>query len=89
MWSARPKARRERDLCSGPAKLTQSLGIDRSHDGADLVTGDRGIRVVDDGAPPPTSPANGLRIGLAAGKGDDLPWRWWVPDDPNVSRSRG
>jgi DNA-3-methyladenine glycosylase len=27
------------DLCSGPAKLTQALGIDRRLDGADLVTG--------------------------------------------------
>lgn len=28
---------RERDLCSGPAKLAQAMAIDRSLDGADLV----------------------------------------------------
>jgi DNA-3-methyladenine glycosylase len=32
---------REIDLCSGPAKLTQALAIDRELDGADLVDGDR------------------------------------------------
>ena len=31
-------ARADRDLRSGPARLCQALGIDRSHDGADLVT---------------------------------------------------
>jgi DNA-3-methyladenine glycosylase len=38
MFSRRRKARRETDLCSGPAKLTQALGIDRSLDGEDLRT---------------------------------------------------
>src|SRR3954451_13249293 len=35
-------ARRDRDLCSGPAKLCESLGLDKAFDGADLVTVDRG-----------------------------------------------
>ena len=87
MWALRPKARRQRDLCSGPAKLAQALGITGLHDGADLVTGDRGLRILDDGTPPPAAPGNGVRIGLAEGKGEDHPWRWWVPGDPNVSRS--
>jgi DNA-3-methyladenine glycosylase len=81
-----PTARRDRDLCNGPAKLCQALGITGVHDGADLVTGDRGITIEDDGTPPPAVPANGVRIGLAKGKGDEHPWRWWVPDDPHVSR---
>lgn len=84
MWAARPAARRERDLCSGPAKLCQALGLDRAFDGADLVTGDRGITILDDGTPSPAEPRQGVRIGLSAGA--EHPWRWWVPDDPNVSR---
>ena len=84
MWARRPRARRERDLCSGPAKLTQALAIDGRHDGADLVTGDRGVLICDDGTPPPTAPVNTTRIGLTAGA--EHPWRWYVPDDANVSR---
>jgi DNA-3-methyladenine glycosylase len=87
MRALRPAARRDRDLCSGPAKLCQAFGIDRSHDGADLVTGDRRVTIVDDGTPPPPEPGVSTRIGLSAGA--EHPWRWYVPDDPNVSRHRG
>jgi DNA-3-methyladenine glycosylase len=83
MWADRPAARRERDLCSGPAKLCQALGLDRAFDGADLVTGDRGVVVADDGTPPPADPVQTTRIGLSAGA--EHPWRWYVPGDPNVS----
>jgi DNA-3-methyladenine glycosylase len=83
MWAARPAARRDRDLCSGPAKLCQALGLDRAFDGADLVTGDRGVVVADDGTLPPTDPVQTTRIGLSAGA--EHPWRWYVAGDPNVS----
>lgn len=85
MHAARgPAARHRRDLCSGPAKLTQALGLDGRHDGADLVTGDRGVTVVEDGRPAPDAPVRATRIGLSAGA--DLPWRWYVPGVADVSR---
>ena len=37
MWAARPAARRERDLCNGPAKLTAALGIGGGHNATDLI----------------------------------------------------
>jgi len=85
MYAARgPAARRDRDLCSGPAKLTQALGIDGSLDGANLVTGDLGATIVDDGQPPPPVPVVTTRIGLTDGA--DLPWRYYVPDVADISR---
>ena len=79
-------AKRDRDLCSGPAKLCQAFGIDSDFDGADLVTGDRGLRILDDGTPPPEVPAVTRRVGLSAGVEHE--WRWLVPGDPNVSGPR-
>ena len=77
-------ARRDRDLCSGPAKLTQALGLDGGYNCADLVTADRGLAVIDDGIPPPPTPRQTTRIGLK--KGAELPWRWYVPNALDVSR---
>jgi DNA-3-methyladenine glycosylase len=80
----RPRARRDTDLCSGPARLAQALGLDRAHDGATLLTGPLGV--FDDGVPPPRRPGRSTRIGLAAGRGDDLRLRWYVAGNPHVSR---
>jgi DNA-3-methyladenine glycosylase len=79
--------RSQRELCSGPARLCQALAIDGDDDGADLVVGDRGIQIVDDGVAPPGLAGCSRRIGLS--KGVEHPWRWFVPDDPNVSRRAG
>ncbi len=83
---ARPGVDKDAELTSGPAKLCQAMGITRAEDGVDLVTGGAGLAVVDDGVPPPTLPASSGRVGIR--HASDLPWRWWVPGDPNVSRPR-
>ncbi len=75
-------ARRERDLCSGPGKLTQAMAIEGAHDGADL-TCDEHVYVVDDGTD--VGPiVQTTRIGISVAV--DEPWRWYVAGDPNVSR---
>lgn len=84
MRAARPKARRDRELCSGPARLTQALGITGVHDGIDLVTGEGGFHIVDDGTPPPSAPVVSARVGIS--RAADEPWRWYVAGDPNVSK---
>jgi DNA-3-methyladenine glycosylase len=86
MWAARDRARRETDLCSGPAKLCQAFGIDGRFDGVDLVRGDA-VSIRDDGTPPPDDPGVSTRIGLTAGA--EHPWRWFVRGDPHVSRTSG
>jgi DNA-3-methyladenine glycosylase len=84
MRARRPAARRDRDLLSGPARLCQAFAIDGQDDGADLVTADHGITIVDDGTPPPAVPAISKRIGLSAGA--DLPWRWCTADSSHLSK---
>ena len=83
MRARRPAARRDLDLLRGPARLCQAFGVDGSFDGADLVTADRGITLLDDGAPPPSDPTVSTRIGLSSGT--DLLWRWYVAADPHRS----
>ena len=78
MRTRRAKARRDRDLCSGPARLAQAFGIDRAFDGTDLVRG--AVRIIDDGVAPPRRPGISTRIGLSTGRGEDLPWRYTVSE---------
>jgi DNA-3-methyladenine glycosylase len=84
MRERRPKARSDRELCAGPARLCQAFGITGDDNGADLTRGL--LRIVDDGTPPPARPGVSTRIGLSPGRGDDHPWRFTVPGDPNLSR---
>jgi DNA-3-methyladenine glycosylase len=84
MRGARGPAVTDRHLTSGPAKLCQAFGIGRADDGADLVTGDRDLVVIDDGTPPPARPASSGRVGVASAA--EVLWRWWVKGDTNVSR---
>lgn len=79
----------ERDLARGPGRLTQALGIDRRHNGADVITGATiaDLLITITPADPPTSAiASGPRVGIS--RSVDLPWRFWIPDDPYVSAFR-
>ena len=71
-----------RDLCSGPGRFAQALGVDRTDDGLDLVTGDaawieRGGR--------PEEIRTGPRVGVHE---TERPWRYWLEGSPFVSRGR-
>ena len=88
MRTARPGARRDRDLCNGPAKLCQALGITGAETGTDLVAPAAGgaratVRLLADGTPPPKRPGRGTRIGIK--EATDKRWRFWVPDNAYVS----
>lgn len=75
------------DLCRGPANLTLAMGVDRRHNGADLlnVVSTLGPHLLHDGTPPPAHAARGPRVGVTAGA--DLAWRFWVAGHPSVSGS--
>ena len=68
-------------LTSGPAKLTQALAINRSQNGVDL-TGDH--LFFTEGPPFRFTMGVSPRIGLSRGK--DLPLRFFIEDNPHVSR---
>ena len=71
---------RDRDLCSGPGKLTQALEIGLSLNGSSLLDGP--IAVLEREAEPRI--ATGERIGIT--KAAELPWRFCDADSPHVSR---
>jgi DNA-3-methyladenine glycosylase len=72
----------DRALCSGPARLCQAFGITRADDGADLVDGP--FHIASDGTPPPAQPVVKPRVGIS--RAVDAPWRWYVANNPHVSR---
>jgi DNA-3-methyladenine glycosylase len=76
---------REVDLASGPGKLCQALGVDRSQDGEDLV---RGRTVwIEAGSPAASGDvAVGIRVGVNVGL--DKEWRFRLEGDPFVSKGR-
>ncbi len=75
-------------VASGPARLAQAMGIDKTHDGASLLRGGDFWCAEDDRT---TDYRKGevsqtTRIGLSAGRGDEIPWRFVVPGHPHASR---
>jgi DNA-3-methyladenine glycosylase len=87
MRERRP-VKRDRDLTNGPGKLCQALGLDRSYNGEDLL----GERVWLEAAEKKLAPRrimSGPRIGIDyAEEYKEKPWRFWVRDNPYVSRLR-
>lgn len=74
------------ELCSGPGKLCQALGIDRTMDGTDLL-GSGPLRLLDDGLAPPGAIEVTERIGLGTTRASrDEPWRFCVQDNEHLSR---
>ena len=68
------------DLCTGPGKLTQALGIELDHDGHNLTRDPLTIRW---GNPLDGDIVSTTRIGIS--RGTELPYRYLVSNDTNVS----
>jgi DNA-3-methyladenine glycosylase len=83
MHRRRGRPRRLIDVANGPAKLCQALGIDRSFDGCEVIDPSSPATLSDDGTPPPR-PGVSRRVGITVAV--DVPWRFFVPGDPHVSR---
>jgi DNA-3-methyladenine glycosylase len=83
--AARSSPLRSDELCSGPGKLTQALGIGLELNGTDLFAGPLAIT-----GPPPgwedTDVVSGTRIGIT--KAAELEWRFCAVGSRSVSRPR-
>jgi DNA-3-methyladenine glycosylase len=74
---------REDELCSGPGKLTQALGIELELNDTSLVEGPILVHPREDGWADPALIA-GPRVGIT--KAADLPWRFCAAGSRHVSR---
>jgi DNA-3-methyladenine glycosylase len=79
---------KDRLLASGPARLAQAMGISKPHDGASLLRGGTFFCAEDETteAMRGGKVAQTVRVGLSAGRGDEIPWRFVVPGHPSASR---
>lgn len=80
---ARRGGRPDTDLCSGPGKLTEALGVGLEHNGADLGR-DPFLLLPPAGEPPKV--VVGSRIGIT--KAVERPWRFSAAGSRFVSRPR-
>ena len=83
LMRARRGLERPEELCSGPGKLTQALGIGLSLNGSSLVDGLIELLSPEPGAREPRIAA-GERVGIT--KAVELPWRFCDADSRHVSR---
>lgn len=90
MFERRAAATRPVDLCSGPGKLCQALGITRTLDGADLTASDAiSIERLRQRAMSARQIASGPRIGVGyAQEWQHELLRFWVRNNPFVGRER-
>jgi DNA-3-methyladenine glycosylase len=86
LMRARRSAKHDTALTSGPGKLCQAFALDRTYDGEDLL----GARVwIEDAGRKLKAReiVSGARVGIDyAGAYAGKPWRFWVKDNPYVSR---
>jgi len=81
----RRQGKSEHNLTNGPGKLCIALGIDRKLDNADLL-GDR-VWLEEGERIEPKRVMTGPRIGIDyAETWINKPWRFWIKDNPFVSR---
>ncbi len=83
MAGRRPTARTDRELCAGPGRLCAAMGLDGSHDGADLVDPTAVLHLLG-----PSSTVDELmcttRVGITKAAAEPL--RWYERHSRHISR---
>ena len=82
------RQRSDSELTNGPAKLAQALTIDKTLNGISLFESDGGVWIEDGIQIGQEEIATGPRIGLGQTPEPwfSMPWRYWIRDQPFVSR---
>ena len=81
----RRSGQRDHNLTNGPGKLCIALDIDRRLDGNDLL-GNK-VWLEENVKVPRSQIVSGPRIGIDyAAEWKDKPWRFWIKENPFVSR---
>ncbi|MCT9871234.1 DNA-3-methyladenine glycosylase [Paenarthrobacter aurescens] len=80
----RPASKAHKDLASGPARLASALGLTTADTGRDALAEPFSLWLP---GTPVAAVASGPRVGVAGPGGTtEYPWRFWIEDDPTVSR---
>ncbi len=80
----RPASKAHKDLASGPARLASALGLTTADTGRDALAAPFSLWLP---KTPADAVASGPRVGVAGpGGSTEYPWRFWVEDDPTVSK---
>ncbi|MEV7605619.1 DNA-3-methyladenine glycosylase [Paenarthrobacter sp. NPDC089322] len=80
----RPASKAHKDLASGPARLASALGLTTADTGRDALAEPFNLWLPET---PAAAVASGPRVGVAGpGGSTGFPWRFWIEDDPTVSR---
>lgn len=73
---------KDRSLARGPGCFCQALGVNREHNGVDLMTTET-LRLRPGEPVGRSRTASGHRVGVSLAH--DVPWRFWVLGEPSVS----
>ncbi len=74
----------DEQLARGPGNLAQALGLTLDDLGTELLASD-GVHLGPE-VPVPEVVLSGPRVGVS--RAADVPWRFWLPDEPSVSAYR-
>ena len=83
LMKRRRGVKEERNLTSGPGKLTQAMGITYAHHGLDLTGGESEL-VITSGSPEPFKMVSSHRTGVSADLKRKL--RFYIKENPYVSK---
>lgn len=83
LMKVRRKTNNLRNLCNGPGKLTQALGIEKRHYGFDLCGEELYIESIDNTAPP-VSATKRINVDYS-GEAALYPWRFIYTGHPCIS----